>query len=239
MMIEAFVAGLGHALRRHWMAWLLGSLLVFLVFPDLDLAVSGWFWDPETGWTYKDGVLLEFVRKGLPAVIIGVVVFVLVLWVAGHVFRQRFLGIDGRIALYLTLSLALGPGLIVNTVFKDNWGRARPSQIVEFGGESAYTPPFMVTDQCDDNCAFVSGHGALGFWLVSLAFLAPAAWRGRAIAGAFTFGFLVALVRIIQGGHFLSDTVYSAAITITVSWFLWKWLIAGKTPARDALQTPE
>lgn len=228
MMLEAFVAAAGRSFRRHWMAWLLGSLLAFLVFPGLDLTVSGWFWEAQGGWVYKDGFLLEFVRKGLPTVIVGGVLFMLLLYVAGLIFKQRFLGIDGWISLYVVLTLAVGPGVIVNGVFKDNWGRARPSQIIEFGGAATYTPPFMVAGQCDTNCSFVSGHGALGFWLVTLAFLVPAPWRGRAILGALVCGGLVAVVRIMQGGHFLSDTLYSATITILVSWAMWKAMFGGR-----------
>jgi len=31
--------------------------------------------------------------------------------------------------------MIIGPGLLVNTVFKEHWGRARPSQVEEFGGQ--------------------------------------------------------------------------------------------------------
>jgi len=229
-MLETFVAAAGRSFRRHWLAWLFGLLVTFLVFPGIDLWASGLFWTPESGWVYRDGHLLEFVRKGLPSVIVGGVLFMLVLYVAGIVFKQTFLGIDGRIALYLPLSLAVGPGVIVNGIFKDNWGRARPSQIVEFGGTATYTPPLMVTDQCVTNCSFTSGHGALGFWLVSLAFLVPAPYRGRAILVALGLGSMVALVRIMQGGHFLSDTLYSAIITVSVSWVLWKAMFGPHSP---------
>lgn len=221
MTLDTFLAAAGSALRRHWMAWLLGSLLLFLFFPGIDLTVSGWFWDPATGWFLGRHDLPEFVRKGLPVVIVGGVLFALTLYGLGRLFKQRFLGIDGWVALYLPLSLAVGPGLIVNGLFKENWGRARPGQITEFGGDAVYTPPFMVADQCVSNCSFTSGHGALGFWLVSVAFLVPAPWRGRAILGALAVGGTVAAVRILQGGHFLSDTFYSAAVVLAVSWGLW------------------
>jgi hypothetical protein len=36
--------------------------------------------------------------------------------------------------LFILLSVILGPGLLVNLVFKDHWGRPRPRQVVALGG---------------------------------------------------------------------------------------------------------
>ena len=52
------------------------------------------------------------------------------------------------IALGLVLGPIIGCGLIANFYFKDNWGRARPYQIEEFGGNLIYTPPLIKSDQC-------------------------------------------------------------------------------------------
>lgn len=223
-MIDGLIDAWGQSLRRHWMAWLLGSLLLFLFFPDLDLQVSGWFWSASDGWIWGRHPLAEFVRKGLPSLVIGSLLFVIILYGAGKVLGQRFWGIDGRITFYLLSSLLIGPGLLTNSLFKDHWHRARPSQIDLFGGSAHYTPPFMITDQCDRNCSFVSGHAAMGFWVIAFAFLVPRPWRGRAILAALAFGSVVGAVRIIQGGHFLSDVVYAAALVVAVTWGLW-WAI--------------
>lgn len=235
--VECAVAGFGRHIRRRWTAWMLGTLLFFLFFPNIDLIVSGWFYDPAThGWAMNGTPLGDFVRKGVPPLLVGLVLFLAVLWLAGKVYRQRFLGVTGPVVLYLVLSLAIGPGFLANTVFKDNWGRARPSTVQELGGDRQFTPPFMVTDQCDRNCSFVSGHGALGFWLVALAFLAPGAWRGRAIVVALVGGSWVGFVRIAQGGHFLSDVFYAGVLVVTVSWFLHRWIV-GTAPVRDDLSS--
>ena len=110
-------------------------------------------------------------------------------------------------------SMALGPGLLANTVFKDHWGRARPAQIEAFGGSHHFTPAPLPAAQCARNCSFVSGHAALGFSLVAFAFLLPPGRRRhRGIAAALGFGALVGLVRIAQGGHFLSDVVYAGLL---------------------------
>lgn len=231
MIVESVMSALGAHLRRHWCAWLLGSILFFLVFPGVDLAVSGWFWRQDGGWVLGRAPLLEFVRKGLPVVLAGVLIFLLIVWAAGRALKERFLGISGWVLFYLYASLIVGPGILVNAVFKDTWDRARPSQIIQFGGDATFTPPWMVADQCVDNCSFMSGHGALGFWVVAFAFLAPVAWRGRAILAGLLFGAGVGAVRIIQGGHFFSDVVYAGALTVGVSWLLW-WALLGSTEGR-------
>ena len=58
----------------------------------------------------------------------------------------------------------VGSGLIANFFFKDNWGRARPVHIEEFGGEKLYTPPFVISDQCLKNCSWIvfDRHMSLG-----------------------------------------------------------------------------
>src|SRR5207249_3238038 len=88
-------------------------------------------------------------------------------------------------------------GLIANTLFKDHWGRARPAQIEAFGGTRQFTPAPLPAAQCDRNCAFVSGHAAFAFSLVSFAFLLPLGWRRKtAVAAALGFGSLVEILAI-------------------------------------------
>src|SRR6185369_16911423 len=99
---------------------------------------------------------------------------------------------------FVVLALALGPGLLANVVLKDNWGRARPAHVVEFGGKSRFTPPLLVADQCGHNCAFVAGDAAAGFFLLSFALLARRR-RALAIAGALGIGAALGVVRVVQG----------------------------------------
>lgn len=226
-MIERILEALGASFHRHWAVWLLALTWLFLLFPGLDLWVSGLFYDPGAGWVYARGWFAEFVRKGLPTVMIGALLFTVFLWGAGLIYRQRFLGIDGRVTAFLVSSLAIGPGLIVNSLLKENWGRGRPNDMLVFGGEFPYAPPGMIVDQCVSNCSFTSGHGALGFWAVAFAFLVPKRHRAEAVAVALLFGLMVSFVRIVQGGHFLSDTIWSAVIVLTVTWALHR-LILGK-----------
>lgn len=214
------------SLRRHGWWWSLLLMVPLALFPQIDLTVSSWFYDPAYGgFPARVAPFPEWIRRDMPAFLFMVPAAVAVLWLAGEVRRRPVLRVTRPLALYVLLSLALGPGLVVNVVFKDHWGRPRPSTIQEFGGPNTYVPPMIPSRQCDDNCSFASGHGALGFWPFALALLAPPRWRRAAVAAALAFGVVVGTVRIAQGGHFLSDVVAAALITMGISVALYKGFI--------------
>lgn len=122
----------------------------------------------------------------------------------------------------LALSLALGPGLLVNVVLKDHSHRPRPYQTREFGGDEAFRPFWRFDGACRRNCSFVSGEGSASFWTVAPALLAPPPLRVAAVAAALAFGAGVSLLRIAAGGHYLSDTVFAGLLTWLVILFCWR-----------------
>lgn len=221
------------SIRRHPWLWALAAAVPLVAFPQIDITIASWFYDPVRQiFPARVAPFPEWVRRDMPAVLFMVPVLMVVAWLAGEALRRPLLGVTRRVVLYVLLSLAVGPGLVVNVVLKDNWGRPRPSTIQEFGGPNTYVRPLVPSTQCDENCSFASGHGALGFWPVALALLARGRWRRPALAAAGAFGIMVGTVRVIQGGHFLSDVVASAFITIGISVVLYKWLIEpGKAPS--------
>ena len=122
-------------------------------------------------------------------------------------FRDSNESFKKKIYTFLTLSLLLGPGLLVNTILKNNSiGRARPNQITEFGGNADFTRAFEYSGACDTNCSFVSGHASMGFYFIALGWLFQSK---RWFYIGLVIGVVVGLTRIVQGGHFLSDTVFA------------------------------
>ncbi|MCF8481160.1 MAG: phosphatase PAP2 family protein [Rhodospirillum sp.] len=204
---------------------MLAVVLLFVAFPGIDLWFSGLFHDPITGFPDSKGEGLEFMLKGVPWLVYGAVIFLTILWGAGRVLTSPFPGIDGRRIGYLYGSILLGPALLVNGIFKAHWGRARPVQIEQFGGDAVFTPAWVLSDQCASNCSFSSGHAALGFWTTALALLVPSPHRGLAMTLAMLFGVLVGMSRIVVGGHFLSDTVFSGIFVITINLVLYRWMV--------------
>jgi lipid A 4'-phosphatase len=215
---------------RFWWAAALAAMALLVALPQVDIAVSSWFYDPAYGggaggFPARVAAFPEWIRRDMPTWLFLAPAAVALLWLAGEVRRRPVLGVTRRVTLYILLSLALGPGLVVNVVLKDNWGRPRPSTIQEFGGANTYVRALVPSKQCDENCSFASGHGALGFWPVAPALLVRGRWRRPALAAALAFGALVGGVRIAQGGHFLSDVIAAAIITIGISAMLHKWLV--------------
>lgn len=224
-------------LRNPW-TWAILALVPLVLFPGMDIAVSALFFDAATrSFPFRIHPLGEFARKILPIFLFAAAGLIALAGVASAFIKRPVAGIRPRMALLVVASLALGPGLTVNVVLKDNWGRARPSTIAEFnaGHQPArrFTPALALSDQCPDNCSFPSGHAALGFWTVSLALLAPPRRRAAALAAAFAFGTAMGVVRIAQGGHFLSDVAFSGVIVVAITMGLYRLIRPDRRSAAE------
>ena len=211
------------------------AIVLLTAFPGIDIWFSGLFYRSGSGFFLADRQPVRLLFRSAPYITGALVLFAVAAGASHYFGRRALLGCDARAALYLVLALALGPGLLVNTILKDHWGRARPSQIVEFGGDKQFTPALVPANQCDRNCSFSSGHAALGFSLVTFAFLATERRRRHAaVAAALASGFLLGLARIAQGGHFLSDVVLSGFLVTATSWLLHRLIMAQDWPTAPA-----
>jgi lipid A 4'-phosphatase len=203
-----------------------GALVLFLLLPQVDLLASGLFYVQGRGFVLANWPPVIFIFRAIPWVAWGIIVVV-----AGGVAWLFLMGrplwrLDRKALLFVAFSTALGPGLLANTVLKDHWGRARPVQITAFGGSRHFTPAPLPAVECARNCSFVSGHAALGFSLVAFAFLLPPGRRQqRGIGAALALGGLVGLVRIAQGGHFLSDVVFAGLLVFGTTALLHWWIV--------------
>jgi membrane-associated PAP2 superfamily phosphatase len=148
-----------------------------------------------------------------------------------------------RAALFLVLAMALGPGLIVNDVFKDNWGRPRPRDVIELGGTRDYVPPLVMSPR-GNGASFMSGHAATAFYLMTPYFLFRRRSRARAFAfffGGLAYGALMGYARIAQGAHFLSDIVWSLGIVYLTALTLFYLIHPNDVPVglpTDVLKRP-
>ena len=125
-------------------------------------------------------------------------------------------------AVYILFFLALGPGLVVNVLCKDQLGRARPREVVEFGGSYHYTPIWQ-TGRTGKNSSFPSGHAAIAFFLIAPWFILRDEQQRLAagfLVSGVLFGILVSIARILQGGHFVSDVLWSGGFIYLIGGIL-------------------
>lgn len=210
--------------NRTAFLWVLGASLALgmlpVLWPELDLAVAAYFLQPSPPIHPAQWAWVTWVNEYTPDLFRGLALSLLGAWIVLSLLRRWR---RGAIALaFIGLSLLLGPGFATWAV-KEHHLRARPFDVVEFGGTRQFTPALVQADQCSDNCAFVSGHVACGFFFASLMLLDPRR-RWRWVGTGITAGLVIGLARMSVGAHWLSDVLWALPITLLVSAGVWSVL---------------
>ena len=196
---------------------------LFVALPQIDLWASGLFYRDGAWLLARDSVWLALPYHGLPRLGQGL----LIALTAGLLlsFSKRLPRLQAHrtgIAFLLAAAL-LGPVLLVDATLKEHSGRTRPVNTTQFGGSKQFTPAFIPADQCEKNCSFVSGHVATAAFVMAFGWLGtPAVRRRWLMIGLASAGFF-ALVRMLPGGHFLSDCIFAWFATYFSLWAT-EWL---------------
>lgn len=185
----------------------------------LDFVAAGWFYDASlvAPWFAKEALICQIFFYA-PPVLIGVIVLTALAGFAtggkGPLTRGRRRG-----AVILLVAVLLGPGILVNAIFKNHWGRPRPNNVLEFGGKEAYRPPLLKAPA--GGKSFPSGHPSMAFVFAVFYLLLREKQRrlARAIlAGSFLLGVAMGVARMAAGAHFLSDVLWSMLMTWFAAW---------------------
>jgi lipid A 4'-phosphatase len=216
--------------RRGWLV-LAGLTLVLvavtaaLTVLNVDLKLAGCFYDPGRGWFLGNEQPWQWLyRYGtIPGLVVTLAA--LVGWFAGK-FRRNLAGWRPY-CLLVVLTTVIASGILVNAVLKQYWGRPRPDQITAFGGQWTYRDVHRPGIPGQGG-SFPCGHCAMGFTLVSLFFLRK---RSKLIAYAgggtgIVLGGALSMTRIVQGAHFLTDTLWSLGLNLIVAAALYYLVLA-------------
>ena len=198
---------------------------IFVGFPQIDITVSALFYKPERNFLLRDTSLHLFVDSWIrPSINYLAVAFgvagVYKLFFGQSTVKRRF-----NIVAFLFSSFLLGPVLLVNGLLKEFIGRARPKNIIEYGGTKIFSPAYFPADQCETNCSFVSGDAAVAFSTIAFALVFEGKLRFYLVTVALSFGVLVSIYRLGTGAHFLSDTVLSGLFCILIILILERMLL--------------
>jgi len=202
-------------------------LVVFNRFPGIDLAVAEWFFTewpcPEDhprpicgGFMAMNDPQLMQIREVLHYLPVSIAIALMIAAVPAAYSARAKLRLFSRGALTAVATMFISPLFIVNMFLKEFVGRPRPVHTDVFAGELPFVEAGRFTDYCASNCSFVSGEASTGFWLVCLVPLFPARFRSLAWVVTLSLAITTSSLRMAFGGHYLSDVVLGAAITLTV-----------------------
>lgn len=208
--------------RLYWLllAASLGVALVPALVPSLDIAVSGYFLQANPPFKTKDWWWIDLINEYIPTIFRILVLVCLLAWAVASL-RPRLTRWTLPIA-FVGLAIFMGPGFLVSGL-KDLTLRARPFHVTEFGGERQFSPALQRTNQCNDNCAFPSGHTADGFFLAGLLLLDRRRRWIWAVVGVVS-GLVIGFARVSVGAHWLSDVLWAFPVTLIGSGLVWLFL---------------
>jgi lipid A 4'-phosphatase len=184
-------------------------LITTIIFPSLDLIVSGFFYAAGTGFFLAGNPILNALEwvtyygsRGVGAIFLAITAIT-------YVRHKPLWNIPTKNWLFLFLALLLGPALIANIILKDHWGRARPREVMEFGGTHVFSPALLPQTNAHANGSFVSGDGSFGFFLPTIAYVVPHNRSRRVFWSMMSLGSIFGIARILMGAHFLSDVLFA------------------------------
>ncbi|MFC1887375.1 phosphatase PAP2 family protein [Candidatus Cloacimonadota bacterium] len=190
---------------------------VLINITGLDITFQKIFYSGNTGWFLKDAQPWKFIYHygNLPALFISLLALIIL---ALNSYKSK-LNKYAKRSLYLLLVMAVGPGLMINSVLKDNWGRPRPRNITDFGGKHKFEQVLTIDPESTGK-SFPCGHASMGFYFFVFYYLFRKRKNKLAATSLFfaiIWGGLIGFARIVQGGHFLSDVIWSGGVVFLVS----------------------
>ena len=195
--------------------------LLFAIWPSLDIWVSRQFVLADGSFWLAKSIIAEDVR--MPIWLASVALAALAAVMLGvSLLRGAAARTSWRLWAFITTLYVVGPGLLVNVLLKQNWGRARPVMVEAFGGGKLFTPPFEIAGQCASNCSFVSGEAASAAVMVivlAICFGRNVAKQRRVlmIVGLGAVFVLASGMRVASGRHFLSDVVFAGLFMLILA----------------------
>jgi membrane-associated PAP2 superfamily phosphatase len=202
------------------------GLLVFGIIATLVLGLTGWdlaisarYYVPggaHDGWAFsrdQPWKLLYYYGEYPP-----VILALAALWLYRAAQSEKVNRLYAKPCLVVILTMVLGPALLVNGILKHDWGRPRPADITAFGGSSPYHQVWQPGTPGGGK-SFTCGHCSAGFAMVSAASVGVMhpVLGAVAFAGGLVYGTLLGTARIIQGGHFVTDVIWSAVLVLALA----------------------
>src|SRR5690242_15958543 len=141
------------------------AVLIFALFPGLDLALARLFFDPATGtFPWQANGLAGVLRDGAMWLSWAIAAPSIIAVVVKLIWPNKPLLVKGRTVAFFLITVIISTGVLSNAGFKGFWGRPRPSDVIEFRGPWHYKNWWDSSGECPKNCSFFSGEASTAFW---------------------------------------------------------------------------
>ncbi len=223
----------GHILCKNPKRWGIAlvacavtALVLFRLYPEIDLSASERYF-VETPCEENDvsksrcgifpfesdPVAVQFREIGLKLPqLFGLFALIYLVWIS---FSRKHKTVwKLMVPAHGLVSLLLGPVIFANLILKPLWGRPRPDNVVEFGGDFPYMLAGDISRYCTSNCSFVSGEATAAFWMLWIVPCLPPPWRWPAGILLFLIACAISWLRVAFGAHFLSDVTMGAFVAL-------------------------
>ena len=208
-------------------------LIIFIILaifvtvgPYLDVYISSLFFNEDKKFLIQSYYPISILFRKILLPLLLIYIFFLPLVLRFLPLEKIYFGYKFSMSeiFYIWISGMVTMLLVVNVVLKNMWGRARPNDVSFFSGFQDFTPWYKITNSCASNCSFVSGDSSVGFLLVVFYFITK---KSVYLYLGLILGSVLGFIRIIAGGHFFSDIIFSqivVIVTILASFILYKKL---------------
>ena len=189
--------------------------------PSIDLYISGLFYYGASQFLLQSFDLTSILFRDilLPLILI----YILILPIVGRFtkidklfFNYKF---SNKEIFLLWGSQIIGVLIFINLILKNLWGRARPNDILQLGGKETFSRWYEITNTCGSNCSFVSGDASVGFSIIILYLITK---KIIFLYASIVVGFVLGLIRIMAGGHFLSDIFFAGFFIVILNIILFE-----------------
>ena len=220
-------------LEIHNISNLTNITIVFLILaifitvgPELDIYISSFFYYGNNQFMIQNYYMISIIFRKI--LLLLLLIYIFVFPIVSKLLPIQKIYFDYKFSFseifFVWLSGTVTMILLVNILLKNLWGRVRPNDILPFGGVENFTPWYKLGNSCLSNCSFVSGDASVGFLLVVFYFITK---KNIYLYLSIVLGSILGIIRIIAGGHFFSDIVFSQIIvtaSILVFFVLYKKL---------------
>ncbi len=216
------------------------ALVIFSLFPAIDIYVSSFFYDAEVKkFPLRDNLfslIIYYSVRIFTFITLAISLFIITIenkYLSRFydiIFKDLFVKIRGLIriskeqASFLFLVIIITPGILVHWAMKPLWDRARPVNADIFGGQDKFSYFYELFAGQNGN-SFPSGHASMSFAMVAFAYIVKSENKNLVFAITFLYGILASACRIWQGGHYLSDVTFSAILTLWTIFFVKKFYL--------------